>query len=107
MRRMALALLGAAMVLCAIPGLADGPGNVVESQSRCNYVLIHTPLGFSLAEWYGGVVPVTGDKISGRLATRGLTTLEVGPLRQETLVNITEALMTQEVAINRYMRLCR
>ena len=106
MARLAIALLCLAVLLTGVDALADGPGNVVESQSRCNYLLIHTPLGFSLAEWYGGAIPITGDKLNGRLATRGLTTLEVGPLREKALVNIEDALMPQEVAIRRYMILC-
>ena len=94
------------VLLVAPVVLADGPGNVVQSRTQCNYVLIHTPLGFSLAEWYGGTIPEQGDKLMGQLATHGLTILHIGPHNQETLVNISEALLPQEVAISRYMSLC-
>lgn len=51
---------------------------VAENTPGCDYFVVETSGGYTLLEWYGGVVSIwTGDKVSGDLHSYGFTDVQI------------------------------
>lgn len=76
-RRLAL---GAVLVCAMLRGTASAEVGVVvaEDTPGCDYFIVETSGGYSLLEWYGGVISIwTGDKVSGDLHSYGFTDIQI------------------------------
>ena len=104
-------ILGAAIVvflifLRSIIAAHAETGTVVKRVSGCDYFLINTASGLTVAEWYGGYDPREGDRVAGSFNGYGFKTLFYGPRAIEGRVWIEDYSLDRDEALEKLSEQC-
>ena len=90
-------------VLAIIPAFIHAEsGNVIHEKG--DYYVVDTTSGYSVIEWYGGVIPAEGDRILGDLNSYGFKDVYVAH-RGESQVWIEDFMLDEDGAIEKIYEL--
>ena len=81
-------------------------GFVVLRNSRCDYFVVETLLGYDLLEWYGGNDPARGDELVGSFEEYGFHDIYNITAGQELRVWVEDYWLSEDSAIEEFYDKC-
>jgi hypothetical protein len=106
LRYLAMIAVAGTLILASLGRAQADRGVVALRVSGCDYYVISTSNGFTVAEWYGGHDPWKGEAVVGSLNSYGFKTVFFGASASEGRIYIEEYWSSADDAMEQISEKC-